>query len=304
MSAVNQILARVGRLPPMPDTVIKLLGVLNDPDSTVEQIVEVIRYDQAVTAEVLRLCNSAYVALPRTVHSLGEAMHYLGTTRVLGLVMTLHNGALLSRAQRGYGLEAGDLWRHSVAVALAASSFAQRIELGNQNLCFTAGLLHDIGKVVLNECVAGGLAAIREQVTLHQLSFAEAETQVLGCSHEEIGAALGEQWRLPEPILRCIRYHHAPGALTPPDPLVDVVYLADCVCLLLGVGLGTDELYYRADAATMERHRLHESDLEVIGAQALADLCGIEEMFHGASRGGRSATAGDEIGALRWHETS
>ena len=292
MSRIDEILARLSSLPPLPDTVVRLMTVLNDPNSTAGQIIEAVRYDQAVTAGVLRLCNSAYIGLSRRVESLGDAVRYLGTTRVLNLVMTLHHGALLSRPQRGYGLKAGDLWRHSVGVALASVAFGQRINLASKSLCFSAGLLHDIGKVVLSECVAERFAAIRERVAADRLSFAEAEKQVLGCSHDEIGAALGEQWRLPEPILRCIRHHHDPGVLTPPDPLVDAVYLADCVCLLLGVGSGADELDYRADAATMERHGLREPDLEVIGAQLLTDLGSVEQMFkQGVRTGGPQQAA-------------
>ena len=107
----------------------------------------------------------------------------------------------------------------------------------------------------------------------------EAERQVLGFSHEEIGEQAAEMWKLPEPIIRCIRYHHNPSTLEPADPLVDVVYLADCLCLLLGVGLGADELHYRADTVVMERHSLTESDLEVIGAGMLSELKRVEQLF-------------------------
>ena len=94
---------------------------------------------------------------------------------------------------------------------------------------------------------------------------------------------IAEKWQLPETIVRCIRFHHDAGSLDPPDTLVDTVYLANCVCLLLGIGLGEDGLYYRADQAVMDRHNLRETDLEAIGAQVMTDLQRVEQIFAGTA---------------------
>lgn len=279
MNAQQDIISRVGTLPPLPDTAVKLMEVINDPSSSVDEIVEVIRYDQAVTADVLKLCNSAYFGLSRSITSLNEAMLRLGTVKVLQLVMSVHTSSILANEQRGYGLDPGVLWRHSVAVALAASIVAQKINLANVNLVFTGGLLHDIGKVVLNEYVAEEFGKILGLVKENRLSFVEAEHQVLGYSHQEIGGKIARMWKLPDPIVRCIRYHHDPGDLETPDPLIDAVYLANCVCLMLGIGLGEDGLYYRADDAVLERNHLNERDLEDVGAQTVVDLQRVEELF-------------------------
>jgi len=275
----EEILSKLGALPPLPGTAVKLMNVINDPRSTVEDLVDTIRYDQAVTGEVLRLCNSAFFGLSRTVTSLNEAMLCLGTVKVLQLVMSVHTNAMLARPQGGYGLPPGMLWKHSVAVALASAIVGQRLNIPNVNLAFTAGLLHDIGKVVLNEYVAREFAEIVRRVTEDHQSFAEAERDVLGFSHQEIGARIAEKWKLPEAIVRCIRFHHEPHLLDPPDVFVDAVHLANCICLLLGVGLGEDGLYSRADASVSERHHLRESDLELVGAQTLSDLRRVEKLF-------------------------
>ncbi|HVP11500.1 MAG TPA: HDOD domain-containing protein, partial [Phycisphaerae bacterium] len=150
MNRASEILKQVVELPPLPTTAIKLMNVLHDPRSTLDDIVEAIRYDQAITGQVLQLCNSAYFGLSRTVTSLNDAMLCLGSVKVLQLVMSVHTNSMLSRKQIGYGLERGILWKHSVAVALAATAVAQRLGTSMVNLVFTAGLLHDIGKVVLN----------------------------------------------------------------------------------------------------------------------------------------------------------
>ena len=297
MISAQDIVDRVGSLPPLPSTALKLMNAINDPQSTVDDIVDAIRYDQAVTAEVLRICNSAYFGLSRKVTSLNDAMLLLGTVKVLQLVMSVHTSTTLAREQEGYGLEPGALWKHSVAVAMASSGLAQQMKLPNGSLVFTAGLLHDIGKVVLNECVADSFAEIVRRVTEERLSFVEAEQQVLGFSHQEVGGMIARQWELPEAIERCIRFHHDPRELDPPDPFVDTVYLADCICMLFGVGLGEDGLYYRADQEVMVRHGLHEQNLEVVGAQMMTDLRRIEQLFTDAGSKGRPKTTRRSVGA-------
>ena len=279
MSKVEEILERATTLPPLPDTALRLMQVLGDPLSSVDDIVEAIRYDQVVTGEVLRLCNSAYFGLSRKVTSLNDALVRLGATKVLQLVMSVHANTMLSQEQVGYGLDPGILWKHSVGVALASTVTAELIGLPNGNLAFTAGLLHDIGKVVLNDYVAAEFAEICRLVTDQRMSFVEAEHQVLGFSHQEIGARVGEQWQLPEPIVLSIGYHHDPGKLQPPDSLVDAVYLANCICLLLGIGVGEDGLSTRADEQVLERHRLREGDLEAAGIKTMTELQGVQHLF-------------------------
>lgn len=283
MNDIKDITNRVDSVKPLPDTAMKLMNVMGDPRSTLDEIVNTIKYDQAVTSQVLKLCNSSFFGLSRKVTSLNDAMLCLGTIKVLQLVMSVHTNNMLSSEQKGYGLEPGVLWKHSVAVALASSLFAQQLHIPDGNLLFTAGLLHDIGKVILNEYVADDFAEIIRHVHEDHISFVEAEQQVLGFSHEEIGGMIAEKWQLPPAIVRCIRYHHMPSALDPPDVLVDAVYLANCVCLLLGIGLGDDGLCYRADPAVLERRGLCESDLEVIGAQTVIDLHRVEALFDGSA---------------------
>ena len=278
-AVVDQIVARVNTLPHLPDSVLRLVTVVSDPCSTLEQIVNAIRYDQVLTAEVLRLCNSAYFGLARTVESLEDAICLLGTVRVFQLVMAAHARAMLNRPQEGYGLPVGALWWHSVGVALAAQILARRMQLTHTGLLFTAGLLHDCGKVVLNEFVGQEYAEIAGRVTNNHIAFSEAEQQVLGYTHADVGARLCEAWSLPDSITKCIRYHHDPEGVVTPDPLVDAIHLSDSICLLLGVGTGDDGLAYRASPALLTRYGLKESDLESIGADAIAELRSVQTLF-------------------------
>jgi putative nucleotidyltransferase with HDIG domain len=279
MTDTRRILEGVGELAPLPATAVRLMQIINDPHADMGEILEAIRYDAVVTGALLRICNSAFAGVSRKITSIDDAVVYLGTAKVLRLVMSVHAKAALERPQEGYGLDPGVLWRSSVATASASAVVAQRVGLPHTGLAFTAGLLHDIGKVVLNEYVAEEFREIIERVKIDKVSFEQAERAVLGYSHDEIGAIVAERWQLPEPIVQCVRYHHRPSRLEPPEPLVDTVYLGDCICMLLGIGLGDDGLSYRADAAVMQRHRLQETDLEQMAVDVLAETTRIEQMF-------------------------
>jgi putative nucleotidyltransferase with HDIG domain len=276
---IDEIVERVGTLPPLPAMIDRLVQVVGDPKSSLAQIVETIRYDQVLTTEVLRLCNSAYFGLSRKIESLDDAVRLLGTVKVLQLVIAAHTKAMLSRPQSGYGLPAGALWLHSIGVALGTQQLARPMKLTHLGLLFTAGLLHDVGKVVLNEFVAKEYAEIAQCVAQRHCSFAEAEQEVLGFTHPEVGARLAEKWSLPQTIVRCIRYHHTPEACPEPDPLVDAVHLSDSVCILLGVGAGDDGLSYRVSQNVLDRYALSQSELEIVGADVIAEVKSVQAML-------------------------
>ncbi len=282
MSALvlEDVIARVEQLPKLPDTSLRLMRLVNDPTATLKQIVDVIRYDQAVTGEVLRLCNSAYYGFNRKIASLDEAVHYLGTTKVMQLVMEAHAQTLLGPAQSGYGLRPGSLWVHSVGVAIGARRIAERAAPSDAGLLFTAGLMHDVGKVVLNEYMATDFARVAAIVTQERIPFCEAEQRVLGTTHAEVGALLAEKWGLPDAIVNCIRHHYNPAELAEPDVRVDIIHVADAACTLMGVGGGDDGLMYRPDAEVAARIGIHEHEIEELGAFIVDELKSVEALFH------------------------
>jgi putative nucleotidyltransferase with HDIG domain len=232
-----------------------------------------------LTAELLRLCNSVFYGLGRAVESLDDAVRLLGMTKIFYLAMAAYTRTMLGAPQEGYGLSAGALWKHSVTVALAARALAQRIRLPQVSMLFTAGLLHDCGKMVLNEFVRSAYVEIVRQVNDEQLAFSEVEQRLLGYTHAEVGARLAWEWKLPASVVECIRYHHEPDGLETPRAEVDAVHLADAVALLLGVGGGDDGLAYRASTAALDRRHLTESDLELMGAEIVGELRSVQALL-------------------------
>mgnify|MGYP000215212044 CR=1 FL=1 len=277
--SLDQVVSRVETLPQLPAATMRLVGVLHDPDSTLDEIVETVRYDQTITTQLLRLVNSSYFALPQRVASIEDAVRLLGSSRVLQLVMAAYSRALMSPPQAGYGLRPGALWQHSVAAAIGTQCLCRSLQLEGDGALFTAGLLHDIGKIVLNEFVSQEYATIALRVAHGHVTFCEAEAEVLGFTHAEVGALLAERWRLPAPIVRAIRHHHDPKAAPETETIIDLVHLADAVCVLMGVGGGDDGLFYRAQPDVVARHHLGEQQLEAIGCEIVCELKAVEGHF-------------------------
>ncbi len=153
MIDAHTIMRTIKQLPPFPDVAHKVISLLHNPKSNVQDLVQVIRLDQAMTANILKSCNSAYFGLKRKVGSLQEALVLLGHKNLYEIIMTECSSRYYREADAGYDLEKGELWKHSVACALLSQILLRKAQLPDNPFLFTAALLHDVGKVVLSTYV-------------------------------------------------------------------------------------------------------------------------------------------------------
>ena len=144
-----KIEAAVNSFPGMPGTAVKLLGLIDDPAMRVSQIEEILRQDPGLTANVLRLANSAYFGIPSKIGSIRQAVTLLGLKRLIQLVIAACVNAIMDKPVSGYDLPPGELWRHSIAVSVAAEGLVKELKGKAAEEIFTAALLHDVGKLVL-----------------------------------------------------------------------------------------------------------------------------------------------------------
>ncbi|MBN2126372.1 MAG: HDOD domain-containing protein [Deltaproteobacteria bacterium] len=262
MRDITAIVKQIDKLKPMPQVASKVMAIAENPQSSMSDLSEVIAYDQALTANLLRLCNSAQFGLSRKIESVHQAIVYLGMDQVVDLAIMSSGGENLKNRQEGYGLDEGELWRYSVSSALLARELAERIEAGNKHMIFTAALVKDIGKVVLNQYVADSIDKIRFLVSEHEFSFREAEKSVIGIDHAELGALVAEKWKFSPKMVEIIRNHHLPGGPEGFDLETAIVYLADTLCMMIGIGVGSDGLAYRFHKDVVERLNFTERDLQ------------------------------------------
>ena len=261
MKLNKRILKSIQTLPPFPVTIQKVMALAGDPDSSLTELAAVIRLDQAITANILRICNSAYFGLRRPVDNVGDAIMHMGKKNVLRAVMAAGLSRYF-RTAKGYDVKGGDLWEHAVAVALMAQICAAKISSPDDPRLFTAGVLHDIGKMVMGEFVHEAWEKIQELTERQQYSFLEAEEEVLGVNHAVLGGEIALIWKFPDEILKAIAFHHRPDLLADGDVVPWIVYLSNQVCHVMGIGVGTDALAYRAVGDVAGRFQLKQRDLE------------------------------------------
>jgi len=261
MKKIEEIIKEIDKLKPVSYIGDKITDIVSNPDSSLSELVGIVKYDQGMTANLLRICNSAYFGLSKEIASVRQAVAYLGIDKVASLIMMGNSADNLSEAQEGYDLTEGELWRYSVSSALLAQDLAEKRNLNNVSLVFTAALLKDIGKVILNTYVKDSFEAISKEVQDNGLTFLDAEKKVIGIDHAELGARVAEQWNFSPAMVNIIRNHHHPDKAPADDLTIPIVYVADCICMMMGKGVGSDGLAYRYYQDIV--NRLHFSDVDI-----------------------------------------
>ncbi len=270
---LEKILRSIQRVPAFPMTIQKVTELLRDEDYSVQEVTQVIRYDQAITANILRTCNSAYFGVRSRIGTLNDAVMYLGKDNIIRAVQTSGVSRFYKKAAEGYVPRASDLWTHSVSVGLMSQILYKKIYQQEQPVLYTAALLHDVGKVILGEYVHKSFDEIMDLVGREGCSFLEAEEKLFGINHAIIGEKIAEQWNFPEEISSAIGSHHRPDLLADHAAVFPwLVYLADQISSMMGVGGGQDGLAYRAVSEVAERFDLRDKDIEVCMVQLFEDM--------------------------------
>jgi putative nucleotidyltransferase with HDIG domain len=279
MSEIQSILKQIDQLKPIPQVAHKIMSIVENPDSSMSDLAGIIEHDVAVTANLLKVANSAYFGLPRKFESAHQAIVFLGMDQVVDLVLMTSSSGNLKAAQEGYDLGAGDLWRYSVASALIARELAAKKGTGDGHLAFTAALLKDIGKVVLSQYVSESFEKIHSLVTDKGYTFREAEKEIIGIDHSELGGIVAESWQFSPVMVEIIRNHHMPQDAKMGQTETYIVYMADTLCMMMGIGVGSDGLAYRFHQDAVSFLNLTERDFQEIMSSFGEKLQEIEELL-------------------------
>ncbi len=279
MSAIKEMLKEIKALKPMPQVATQIMKIVEDPNSSITDVADLVVYDPSLTANVLKLCNSAYFGLPRKVDSVKDAISMMGLDQIVDLVLLKGGADNLKKGQEGYGLHEGDLWRHAVSSALIAKELAVQKKSQHKNLVFTAALLKDIGKVILTRYVSDSFEKIYNLVKNEDYSFGEAEKKIIGINHAELGGIVAKMWEFSPKMISMIINHHLPDKSARDDPDVAIIYLADTVCMMMGIGGGTDGLAYRFHKDVLVQLGINPMDLQIIIANFGENMQKIEDML-------------------------
>lgn len=264
MSDIDSIVKKIEGLKPIPQVANKIMSIAQDPEGSMADLSKIIAYDAAVTANLLKLANSAYFGRSGKFDSVHQAIVYLGMARVVDLVILASAAETLKAAQKGYDLEAGELWKYSVSSALIARELSEKKGVKETHLIFTAALLKDIGKIILNQYVRGSFEKISSLVSEKGFSFGEAEKEVIGIDHAELGGMVAEKWKFSPKMVEIIRNHHLPQESSMSEFESSIVYMADTICMMMGIGVGSDGLAYRFHQEVVKRLFFTERDFQEV----------------------------------------
>jgi HD-like signal output (HDOD) protein len=264
---MQTLLRQVRDLPALPDVAMTVMRAADDERSSMTDVARAISRDQALTSRVLRLANSSFYGAIRTISTVSDAVVLLGLRTVRNLAMAASCQELLAAELTGYYMGRGDLWRHSFCAALVAQSLSKRVRYPVAEEAFVAGLLQDVGKVLLSMQLRSHFNLVIRTINAKKIPFVDAEREVMGFDHAEIGARMLEKWNLPPSLVHATRYHHAPLSAKQPTALACLVHVADILTLMLGVGLGADGLIYNLDSRVLDLLKLSDADLEATMAE-------------------------------------
>jgi putative nucleotidyltransferase with HDIG domain len=261
--SLSKLIASTSELASLPSTTVRLLDLLDDATVDASAVLEIIEKDPSLTANLLKLCNSAYYGLRGRVGSVRQALVLLGNQTVLTLAFATSMGQILRSPLRAYGMEKHELWHHSVATALAAASLSADGGRERRERAFTAGLVHDIGKILLDRELGDQLVQLPQVASEEELLA--AERAALGYDHASAGGALAEAWSFPEDLAAAVAYHHAPERAEHAADLVGNICAANLLALAAGLGAGV----LQPPPDTLHQ-RLAELGLDAPTAHALA----------------------------------
>ncbi|MBI3416699.1 MAG: HDOD domain-containing protein [Verrucomicrobia bacterium] len=278
MDELDSYINKVKKLPPMPPMVPQLMTLLNDPDVDSEKVVKLITYDPSLTANVLQACNSALFSGSAPADDVGEAIMRIGFQQVYRMVVLVSSSRMLKPSQTGYGIDEGELWKHSVATAVAAQTLAK--ELGdNESTAFTAALLHDIGKIILSQALEHIYKKLVEETEAQQAALVETEKRLLGVTHAEVGGRLLTRWKFPPNLVTAVTFHHEPGSAPEHQRVAACVYLGNLIAYSLGHGYGHLAFAQRGRADALDLLGVNGDDIPRLMIRAQENFAAVQSLL-------------------------
>jgi putative nucleotidyltransferase with HDIG domain len=258
-TSISQLLSNLSDLPPIPEVAQKVLTMIRNPKSNMAEIGQMLSLDQSLAMLVLRWANSAYYGLRHPVNTVNQAVIVLGQQAVRNVILASTVASMMDRPVAGYGLEKGELWQHSIAVAGAAREIAKDKGFELAEEAYTAGLLADIGKLAFESLLRDIDLSSEEW---KGRSFSDLEEHFFGIDHAILGAELARRWNLPPRLLDAIAHHHEPEESKEGRALAYAVHLADYVIMMLGIGIGRDGLQYHLDPSAVEFYEFTDQTID------------------------------------------
>jgi HD-like signal output (HDOD) protein len=263
---VQAAIQEISHIATLPEVTMKIIKLVEDPDSTAQDLNRVISNDPALGARILKVVNSAFYGLPGQIGSINRAIVLLGLNAVKNIAIAASLAKLFRGGKIAASFDARDLWTHAIACATGTRLLADKIGLGLPDEAFLAGLIHNIG--ILVEIQARRTKFVEVVEYLHRepaVTLRQAETEILGANHEQFGAGLCRMWKFPSSFAYVTGFHHRPNELPQKNrTLTGLVHLADVLAARLELGFTRGTETQDLDHGLLEQLRLTTNQIDQV----------------------------------------
>jgi putative nucleotidyltransferase with HDIG domain len=236
---VGAFLDTVSDLPVLPSNIQKITDIMSDESKSAEDISAVIATDQGLTSKVLKIANSAFYGRVSQVVKISESVVVIGLLNIKSMLYAIFMEQLYGGAKDD-GKMLSSMWIHSISSAILSQRMIEKVNPGEKDTAYTAGLLHDIGELIIFKYEPGYFNEILVELKNEQmLPRTTIEETIMGFTHSDLGAAMARKWSLPRAIKNAIFFHHNPAECDTDNAVVSVVHMADVICCVSGIS-GTD----------------------------------------------------------------
>jgi putative nucleotidyltransferase with HDIG domain len=262
MPISEEVLRKIEQLPTLPMVVTRIMQLIENPRTSAAEITKVISLDPALTVKILKLVNSAYYGFPKKITTITHAIMILGFEDVKNIALSVSVFDIFKWDGDEEGLDRVGFWQHAIGVGVCTKLLAKRLRYKNVEEAFIAGLLHDVGKIVIDQFFHNELVEIIKLIKEKNCLFINAERELFDMDHTEIGRIIGKKWGLPQQIIDCIAYHHDPVMRTDLDILVSMVHASDIFVRIQKIGSGGDDLVPQLKKEAWEKLKIQPTELK------------------------------------------
>ncbi len=259
--ALREITDKLTDLPTLPTVVTTITQLMQNPRTSASEVGQAITTDQSLASKTLKLVNSAFYGFPGRINTITHAIVILGFTTVKNIVLTASILRVMGKSKDDGNFDPEAFWLHSISTGAVAKVLAEHLKFKYTEEAFIGGLLHDLGKVVINQCANEDFQNILDYRLSHNCLMIEAEKEVLKVTHDLIGGWVAEKWNLPKELISIMQYHHHPHLAGPYQQITNIIHIADIIARGLGSGNGGDNRMPIVDDGVWSSMKMDRLDL-------------------------------------------
>lgn len=264
-SKIKELIVKIEKLPTLPVVVTRVNAMVQNPKTSAREVGAAIATDPSLSAKVLRLVNSAYFGFPSQISSISHATTILGFNAIQNLALSATVFQLFRDDGSEELFDRRAFWEHSLGVGVLARLLSDKVKYPDKEEAFTAGLIHDVGKIVLDQFVHEEFKTVIDLAKAKDMVLCEAETQLLGLNHANVGYILSQKWNLPKKLQDPLAYHHMCGLSKYNPQLTALIHFSDILCRAFKIGNGIGKAP-ALDRAAVAEFKLTSADIEQLRA--------------------------------------